>query len=157
MEEQTKEKKKRGAQKGRVMSEAQREGLKKGFEALKAKRENLKKEKENKVLTKEPDLPIINHVETNNDKVNLPVMVNPPVLENQVPILKKSRNRIPPVSRDEFNNFKNELFSKIGNEKVVEKVIEKPIEKVVEKIVEKVITEPKILSGSALLNSIFFR
>lgn len=152
------EKKKRGAQKGRVMSDAQREGLKKGFEALKAKREALKKEKEltkaAKPFTK--DLPI-----NNQAVVESPALVNPvpvtvadvPVAVAAVPDIKRKPKR-EVLTKDEFDNFKTEILNHLRpTEKTVERIVEKPVERVVEKIVY----EPKVLSGSALLDSIFFR
>lgn len=145
-------KKKRGAPKGRVMTDAQREGLKKGFEALKAKREALKKEKE---LSKKEE--ITNELPNNNQQItdasaNKPLDNPAPLVNPAVPV-KKTRNRVPTVSRDDFNSFKSEILNHLRplnevKEKVVEKVIEKPV------VVETPVV--KQLTSNELLNKIFF-
>ena len=146
MEEQV-EKKKRGAQKGRVMTDAQREGLKKGFEALKAKREALKKEKE---LTKEK--PLTNDLPNNNLPVANNVSVNPePTL-----IPKKTRVRTPPITKHDLISLKNDILNGIhSNQKEKQPDIVAPV--VVASPVAPVVVEPpKVVSGHDLLNRIFF-
>ena len=141
-----KEKKKRGAQPGRVMTDAQREGLKKGFEALKAKREAVKAEKEGKKtsLPKPEELPIIN-LPITEAPANKPLVNEVPMVIEKVLPAKKTRNRVPAVSKNDFEAFKNDLYSKIQQQPVIQPVIQKPAEEV-----------KQLLSGSALLNKIFF-
>ena len=156
MEQVQEEKKKRGAPKGRAITDAQREGLKKGFEALKAKREAMKKEKE---LSKEK--PLSNELPINNQ-----IVANKP-LDNPPGKVIKKRNRVPPVSRDDFLSFKNDILNVIKPQ-VTEKVdvqVSQPViarlpvvQPVVPSIVSPIQTveQPKILTGSDLLNKIFF-
>jgi hypothetical protein len=155
--EVVKEKRKPGAQPGRVMTDAQREGLAKGFAALKAKREALKAEKEAKKasLTKPDELPTSNQTVTNppaNTTQLSPEKVPPP--------LKKPRNRIPAVNKNDFEAFKTDLYSRLGQQpQKLPKVEEMKAE--VKAEVEKATVkpqpqQPQVLSGSALLNKIFF-
>ena len=148
------EKKKRGAQKGRVMTDAQREGLKKGFEALKLRREALKKEKEDKNVPLTNTKPITEPLPTNNLPVANKELVNPaPTL-----IPKKTRNRVPALSRDDFNDFKREILNGLRPQPqpqvqpspiVVEASQPQPQPQPKAEI-------PKIISGHDLLNKIFF-
>jgi len=145
METEEKPKRKVGAPKGRVMTDAQREGLKKGFEALKAKREALKAEKEAKklpVVEKKEELPINNQVITEPPAVK--ALDIPPALV----IAKKTRNRTPAVKINDFEAFKNDIYSKLSSTPVAPAVA--PV------VVAPVVAVPQVLSGSALLNRIFF-
>jgi hypothetical protein len=160
--EVVKEKRKPGAQPGRVMTDAQREGLKKGFEALKAKREAIKAEKEAKKasLTKPDELPTSNQTVTNppaNTTQFSPEKVPPP--------LKKPRNRIPAVNKNDFEAFKTDLYSRLGQQpqklpKVEEVKAEVKAEEVKAEVEKATVKpqpqQPQVLSGSALLNKIFF-
>ena len=146
--EPTEEKPKRkvGAPKGRVMTDAQREGLKKGFEALKAKREALKAEKEAKklpVVEKKEELPVNNQVITEPPAVK--ALDIPPALV----IAKKTRNRTPAVKINDFEAFKNDIYSKLSIP-VSAPVVAAPV------VAAPVVAVPQVLSGSALLNKIFF-
>jgi hypothetical protein len=139
--------KKRGAQKGRVMSDAQREGLKKGLDALKAKREAKAKEKELKV--KEPEPQPINQPEPINQSlpiINQVPAENPP-LEKNPPLVKPKRDRQPKVNVSDLSKFKDDI---IGN---IREIQSKPAP--VEKVIERVIEKPVYLTGSDLLNKIF--
>jgi hypothetical protein len=63
------------------------------------------------------------------------------------------------ITRDEFESFKNTILEGIATKVVKEEVVkEVPVEKVVEKIVDRIVEKPveKVLSGSALLNRIYF-
>jgi hypothetical protein len=147
--EVVKEKRKPGAQPGRVMTDAQREGLKKGFEALKAKRDAIKAEKEAKKapLTKPDELPTSNQTVT-NPVVNKPLDIPAPLV-----IAKKSRNRIPAVSKPDFEAFKNEIYNKLGAP--VAPIV--PVVPVVQNVPVPIVQNtPQVLSGSQLLNRIFF-
>jgi len=147
------EKKKRGAQPGRVMSEAQREGLKKGFEALKARREALKAEKE----AKKAPLPKADDLPTNNQTItNAPANTTQFSPEKVPPPLKKPRNRIPAVNKNDFEAFKNDLYSKLGQQPQTVAKVEEVKAEVIKPVVKPVPQQPQVLSGSALLNKIFF-
>ena len=158
----TTEKKKRGAPKGRVITEAQREGLKKGFEALKAKREALKKGKE----LSNPE-PITNELPNNNlPTANKPLDIQPPKVNAEVS--KKTRNRVPTASKDdinsmlqntrkdisnELNSFKTDILNVLSPKQTT--ILEaKPVATVAP--TAPVIEPPKPLTGSDLLNKIFF-
>jgi hypothetical protein len=144
METEEKPKRKVGAPKGRVMTDAQREGLKKGFEVLKAKREALKAEKEAKklpVVEKKEELPVNNQVITDPPAVK--ALDIPPALV----IAKKTRNRTPAVKINDFEAFKNDIYSKLSSSVAghIAPVVAAPV-----------VAAPQVLSGSALLNKIFF-
>ena len=140
--------KKRGAQKGRVISDAQREGLKKGLETLRLKREALAKEKEEskkKDLPIPEPLPIINQPNVNKE------LVNPPALDKP----KKTRNREPTLKASELNKFKEDMIQQMTALKQppqqIQQIQPQPQERVIEKIVEKQV----YLTGSDLLNKLF--
>ena len=125
--------KKRGAQKGRVMSDAQREGLKKGLDALKAKREALAKEKEQLKKPIAECLPII------NQEITPTASVNPP------PLVKPKKVSQPKVNVTDFAKFKEDVIQNISQIKSVPAPV----------IQEKVVQKEVYLTGSALLNKIF--
>jgi hypothetical protein len=156
--EVVKEKRKPGAQPGRVMTEAQREGLKKGFAALQAKREQIKKEKEAKKASSlpKPDTPA--DLPVNNQVITEPVVNKPLDTPAPLVIAKKSRNRIPAVSKPDFEAFKNDLYSRLGQQPHVALQQGQTVAKVeeVKDIVKSVPQQQQVLSGSALLNKIFF-
>lgn len=140
-QETKEEKKKRGAQKGRVMSDAQREGLKKGLEALKAKREAKAKEKELKPKETQPQ-PI-----NQPEPINQPLPIINQVPAENVPLVKPKRDRQPKVNVSDLSKFKDDI---IGN---IREIQSKPAP--VEKVIERVIEKPVYLTGSDLLNKIF--
>ena len=137
----------------RVMSDKQKDNLKKGMAALKAKRESLRAEQESdsqqeivvdSVAAAVPSVPSSQEKKTTKTHVRRPY-------------IKKSY-----VGVEEFNNFKNELLTTLnanGRPSVKETIIEKPVDRVVDRVVEKVVEKPvdKYLSGSELLNRIFFK
>jgi len=148
MDTEEKPKRKVGAPKGRVMTDAQREGLKKGFEVLKAKREALKAEKELKklpVAEKKEELPVNNQVITEPPAVK--ALDIPPALV----IAKKTRNRTPAVKINDFEAFKNDIYSKLSSTHVAA-----PVVVAAPAVAAPVVAAPQVLSGSALLNKIFF-
>jgi hypothetical protein len=168
------EKKKRGAQKGRVMTDAQREGLKKGFEALKAKREAIKKEKEQKsqmAITKaDPITEQQEQLPTNNQQITEPVAIKPldnpaPLVKPEIPevpavaavpaVVKKTRNRVPTVSRDDFNNFKTEIMSHLKTTATASAPVSAPAP-ILTPTPAPVAPPPIVLSSNELLNKIFF-
>ena len=143
---------KRGAQKGRVMSDAQREGLKKGLEALKAKREAIAKEKEQlkkpiaECLQSKP-IPAVEKHENPLPKVEAPLPtinqeIAPTASVNPPPLVKPKKVSQPKVNITDFAKFKEDVIQNISQIKsapVQEKVVEKQV----------------YLTGSALLNKIF--
>jgi hypothetical protein len=152
-QEPIQEKKKRGAQKGRVMTDAQREGLKKGFEALKAKRESLKKEKEErpaeKTLTNTK--PLTEPLPINNLPVVNKELVNPePTL-----IPKKTRIRTAPITQNDLISLKNDILNGLKPQEQIKQlppvIVEAPQPQPQLKA-----EIPKIISGHDLLNKIFF-
>ena len=149
---------------GRPVSEKQREALKKGMEALKAKRELMAKEKEERKKTNEElkakGLPPIEPpVKLKKQEI---VELKPAVIE---PVKIKERKvrsdkgkpketdpMKKPLTREEFMEMRNSMAALKPQQVVKEVVVEKPVEKVIEKAVEKT----KVLTGSELLNAIFF-
>ena len=104
------EKKKRGAQPGRVMSDAQREGLKKGLDALKAKRELKMKEKEHStstVIDLPKETPLVNaSVNVPPALVNMPPAALPMV--DYKPPQKKNTGRA--INLDDLHKLKQEIY-----------------------------------------------
>ena len=150
---------------GRPVSDKQREALRKGFEAIKAKREALAKVKEEKKKEAE-------------DRVakGLPPIEEPPKLKKvvELPPIKVEEIKVPEpkvkaprsdkgvvrkdkptraITREEFDELRTAILQHtkpVETEKIVEKEVvrEVPVERVVER--------EKMLSGSALLNKVFF-
>jgi len=128
----------------RPISDKQRDNLKKGMAALKAKREGLRKEQEEESAAPAP--------------APVPAPVAAPVAP--VPEVKSKRTYTKQPKKemlglDEFNSFKNELLGKLQPREVVkevsvEKIVDRPI------VTEKVIEREKFVSGSEMLNRIFF-
>jgi hypothetical protein len=159
--------KKKNGNVGRPVSEKQREALKKGMEALKLKREQMAKEKDERKKTNEElkakGLPPVEPpIKLKKQEV---VEVKPAVVE---PVKIKERKvrsdkGVPKkdidakaISRGEFNELR-EMLKGVAAMKQTEKVVEKPVEKIVEKVVEKPVEKTKVLTGSELLNAIFFK
>jgi hypothetical protein len=57
------------------------------------------------------------------------------------------------ITREEFEDLKNIILQ---NTRPVERVVEKEVEKIVDRPIERVVEKEKILTGSALLNKVFF-
>lgn len=159
--------KKQHGNKGKPASEKQREALRKGMEALKSKREQMAKEKEERKKTNEElkakGLPPVEApIKLKKQEI---VEVKPAVVE---PVKIKERKvrsdkGVPKkdidakaISRGEFNELR-EMLKGVAAMKQTEKVVEKPVEKIVEKVVEKPVEKTKVLTGSELLNAIFFK
>lgn len=160
--------KKQHGNKGKPPSDKQREALKKGMEALKAKREQLAKEKDERKKTNEElkakGLPPV-EAPIKLKKKEM-VEVKPATLEPVKVEVKQRKVRsdkgIPKkdidakaISRGEYNELR-EMLKGVAAMKQTEKVVEKPVEKIVEKVVEKPVEKTKVLTGSELLNAIFF-
>ena len=130
----------------RVISEQQRNNLKKGMAALKAKREGLRKEQEDDAsdVVEQEVVPVV-------------APVAAPVQEVKAKRTYTKQPKKESVGIEEFNNFKNDLLGRLQpqtkeviKEVSVEKIVDRPI------ITEKVIEREKFLSGSELINRIFF-
>lgn len=146
----------------RVMTEKQKAGLQKGMEALKAKREALSKEKDerkktNEVLKEKGLPPVEPPLKIKGKDIQVIPTVEPveiKIKERKVRADKGSKRAttgtpLKNITREEFDELKTSLKPK---ETIVEKIVEKEVPVVKEKIVH---TE-KLLSGSELLNKIFF-
>lgn len=134
-----------GEKKKREVSEKQRENLKKGMAALKAKREQNRATQEAEATEVAPTPP--------------PEVKTLPTVKERKARADKGQPRVvrpAPVSKDDFDNFRRELMSSLTPQ---ERIIEKPIDRVVEKYTERIVEKPttKFVSGSDLLDSIFFR
>lgn len=116
--------------KGRKMSESQRAGLDRGLAILKAKREEIAKEKalkkESKTSVKTLDVPALKDA-----------IVKSVAIEN-------------PFNSDDFRQLRELLTREKNPEKIVEKIVEKEVPK------EVIVHKEKVVSGSELLNKIFF-
>lgn len=148
----------------RVMTDKQKAGLQKGMEALKLKREQIAKEKDERKKTndvlKEKGLPLVEPPLKMKSK-DIQILPKPEAVEIKLPQPRKVRadkgvKRVGTgtgtalkVTREEFEELKTHLKPK---ETIVEKEVIKEVPVVKEKIVEK----EKVLSGSALLDKIFF-
>ncbi len=131
---------------GRPVTDKQREALRKGMEAIKAKREALAKEKEQRKEKGLPDPP----------KVVKPVVVEAPVVKERKPRKEYVRppvNERKTICREDFNALKT-MVEEIAKKPVAEKIVEKEVVKEVVKPVEREVV--KVLSGSALLDAVFF-
>lgn len=131
---------------GRPVTDKQREALRKGMEAIKMKREALAKEKEERKAKGLPDPP----------KVVKPTPAEPVAVPTRKPRKEYVRppvNERKSICRDDFNALKT-MVEEIAKKPVAEKVVEKEVVKPVEKIVEREVV--KVLSGSDLLNAVFF-
>lgn len=147
------------------LSDKQKESLKKGMEALKLKREQLAKEKETRKKTNEelkakglppiePPIKIRNQDITELPKlepVELKVKGRKPRNDKGIPRPDRTKEKIDTIA--EIKKMVLELQAKSEG-----KIIEKPVEviKEVVKPVEKIVEKEKVLSGSDLLNKIFF-
>lgn len=149
----------------RPMTDKQRESLRKGMEALKVKREQLAKEKEERKKTNEelkakglppvePPLKIKKQDITELPKlepVELKVKQRKPRNDKGIPRPDRVKEKIDQIA--EIKKMVLDLQAKSES-----KIIEKPVEviKEVPVVKEKEIVKEKVLSGSDLLNKIFF-
>ena len=154
--------------KGRPVSEKQMIGLQKGMEAMRLKREENKKAKEEKLArlaaggvdsSEEEPTP-------KKERIKLPPKVKEPKYREPRKDKGIPRKDQPTraITREEFDAFRTTLLDSIAKpkieivEKEIIKEVEKPVDRIVEKVVEKIVEKPvdKIISGSALLNRIYF-
>lgn len=136
----------------RKQTPAQKEAFQKALTTLKAKREAQKKAQEEEAQA----------IAAEKDEVKLQARQREAYEK-----AKSGRKKLPPpserptyITAAELQKFKLEMLDMVKPVKVVkerevevEKIVEKPV--VVEKLVEKPTT--KIISGNALLDSIFFK
>jgi len=151
---------------GRKPSEKQLEALRGGMAKLKAKREQEKVKKEEKKARKERGEP-----DSSEDEAPAPVPPKPIKLDviNLAPVKKPRKPRsdagvekVPKekkyATREDFEAFKSQMFETIKTTPMI-KEVEKPVDRIVEKEVvrEVPVHTTKVMSGSDLLNSIFFK
>ena len=137
----------------RKCTEVQLANLRKGMEAMKQKREAIAKERveieEKKQKGEVPaDTPLPKFVPKSKTKV-----VKPEVVEmSPRPVITRTRKpRAPTVTANDLEAMKSSILSALTPQKV-----EVPVEKIVEKPVEKIVQKDRIVSGSDLLNAVFF-
>ena len=136
--------------KGRERTPAQKEAIQKALSVLKERREaKARDEKERLEKASEAE--------------------RQRILAEKYEKKKQQKQKLPPapsyVTLGDFENFKKELLGAMPKEvyKAVEvekkvKKVEPPVQPVVREVVrEKVIEKPKVLTGSALLDEIFFK
>lgn len=146
------ETKKPHGNKNRKPSEKQMESLRKGMALLKERRAELQKKKDElnakaqrgEVITPEEEMACNFRRKPKVVKVKQ----EPPKIYEP----RKERRKV--VGQDEFLSFRDEIVKLIVSQP--ERVVEKPVE--TERIVEKIVEKPveRILSGSELLNRVFF-
>jgi hypothetical protein len=152
----------------RPITDKQRESLRKGMEALKVKREALAKEKEERKKTNEelkakglppiePPLKI-----KNKDIMELPKLepvelkIKTRKQRSDKGIPKKNPDpMLQPINRQEFAELRG-LMATLRASVPTEVVKEKVVEKEVPVVKEKEVIREKVLTGSDLLNKIFF-
>lgn len=139
--------------KGKTPTPAQREALQKGMTALKEKREKLKAQKaerERKIAAGE-EL-------GSEDEAPVKPPPPPPVIYVKAPRPDKGVKRSVPIyaTKEDFATFQSSVLETIKSSAApaVEKIIEKPVE--VEKIVDRIVEREKVLSGSEMLDRLFF-
>jgi len=163
--------------KKKEMSEKQKEALKVGqtkIKELASKRAEIKQRNKEREEKKAKGEEVSSDEEApawiSKGKPKACDRVEPPV---RVPLPPKSRalrkdtgipqpNRKPTkiATRDDMENmmkFIDERFSKLAMPEPKVEIREVPVEKIVEKIVEKPVVKERRLSGSALLDEIFFK
>lgn len=150
------------------ISDKQRESLRKGMEALKLKREQLAKEKEDRKKTNEelkakglppvePPIKIRKQDITELPKlepVELKVKTRKQRSDKGIP-KKNPDPMMQPINRQEFAELRG-LVATLRASVPTEVVKEKVIEKEVPVVKEREVVKEKVLSGSDLLNKIFF-
>ena len=135
-------------------SEKQLESLRKGMEKIKQKREAIAKEREEhekkKVAGEIPaDAPKPKYVpEPKKEKLTAPAPVIP-VLVTKERKPRVVKPRVDDEIRSEFASLRTELAALKKPAEVKVEVVEKPVDRIVEKT--------RVVSGSELLNSIFFK
>ena len=142
----------------RKCSDKQLANLQKGMEAIKAKREALAKARDEHEAKKakgeipaDTPKPII---------ARKPRPVPTPVVTTEIPevLVVKERKKTVTKPKIEVSEVRNELASMRAELSALKKPVEiKEVEKIVDRPVERIVEKTKVLSGSELLNSIFFK
>ncbi len=137
--------------KGRPPTEKQLENLRKGMEAMKVKRETLKLKKEESLRRAAAGEPLSDD-EPEPPKPPPP----PPVLYVKPSRADKGIKKSTYVSRDDFDSLKTTLLETIkqSSAPAVEKIVEKEVP--VERIVDREVIREKVLTGSDMLDRLFF-
>jgi len=153
---------------GKKATEGQKAALQKGFEALKKKREELAKIKEEKKKVAEErkaaGLPPI------EEPPKIKAIVLPPIKVEEVKLpevkvrkprsdagVKRVEHPAYPkaITREEFNEIR-ELIKAHTKPIETERIVEKEVVREVPVVSERVVEKEKMLTGSALLNKVFF-
>ena len=138
--------------KTRKVNEKQMAGLRKGMEALKAKRETLAKEREvHEEKKAKGEIPADTPLPVQPKKVKPVKVIAAPAPPPEVVIVQKKPRTIKPnpmIAEMAALRAEVSALKAPSKEVVVEKIVDRPVERVVEKT--------KVLSGSDLLNQIFF-
>ena len=129
-------------------TEAQMAAFRKGLEVLKAKREAIKAEKEKMSEEQKKEKEEERH-------------------QKYLKARYEKKSKLPPVpeyvSKNDLENFKKDLFEMVTKNTPRTVYQQVPVEKIVEKVVPVAIEVPiekinnRIVSGSSLLDSIFFK
>jgi hypothetical protein len=135
----------------RVANEAQLEGLRKAHIVLKEKREKLAKEREEHEAKKAKgevpaDAPAPKFIPKPKVKVE-----SEKLMDKRPVITRPRKERVKQVTANDLEAMKSSILSALAPQKV-----EVPVEKIVEKPVEKIVQKDRIVSGSDLLNAVFF-
>lgn len=140
--------------KGLAPNDKQLEALRKAHLALKEKRENLAKEKDERKAKGEPEpvkVPVPRIMVAQNYGYVKPVKIRKERTVYTTPLVQKTTVTF---SDSEYSQIK-ELLNKDKNPVVEKEIIKEiPVEKIVH--TEKVVHTEKFLTGSDLLNKIFF-
>ena len=139
----------------RKCTEVQLANLRKGMEAMKQKREAIAKERveieEKKAKGEVPaDTPLPTFVPKSKTKVKVEKPGVVPMSPRPV-ITRPRKERVKQVTANDLEAMKSSILSALTPQKV-----EVPVEKIVEKPVEKIVQKDRIVSGSDLLNAVFF-
>jgi hypothetical protein len=132
-------------------NEVQLANLRKAHAVLKEKREKLAKEREEHEAKKAKgevpaDAPAPKFIPKPKKKVESERLMAPrPV------ITRPRKERVKQVTANDLEAMKSSILSALAPQKV-----EVPVEKIVEKPVEKIVQKDRIVSGSDLLNAVFF-
>jgi hypothetical protein len=126
-------------------TESQKANMAKGWEALKARREALAKAKEEG--TEPPPPP---------PKKAKPIVAPTvkPRNPTHISIVHKELEELKTFVRDNMKPTEKIVEKEVPVDRVVEKIVDREVP--VEKVVERVVEREKVLSGSALLDKLFF-
>jgi len=142
----------------RKCSDKQLENLRAGMAKLKAKRQVIAKEREEYEAKKaKGEIPADAPKPVLSRK---PRPLPAPVALNEIPevVVVKERKKTVTKPKIEVSEVRNEIASMRAELSALKKPVEiKEVEKIVEKPVERIVEKTKVLSGSELLNSIFFK